>query len=98
MRRKSGFPVVKTLTAVLLFAFFGSGCASSGYTEGDYFFVKRLGAFMPVWVRGNVDSGVMIVFSHGGPGDTSQYAHKFGFFRELEKRYGSHIGTSAAPA
>jgi proline iminopeptidase len=32
------------------------------------FFVKRDNAQMPVWVKGNIDSGVFIVFNHGGPG------------------------------
>jgi len=34
----------------------------------NYFWVDRKDASMPVWVRGNIDSGVFIVFIHGGPG------------------------------
>jgi len=34
----------------------------------NYFWVNRKNASMPVWVRGNTDSGVFIVFNHGGPG------------------------------
>ena len=34
----------------------------------NYFWVERNNARMPVWVRGNIDSGVFIVFNHGGPG------------------------------
>jgi len=34
----------------------------------NYFWVDRKDATMPVWVRGNIDSGVFIVFNHGGPG------------------------------
>jgi len=34
----------------------------------NYFWVERNNARMPVWVRGNIDSGIFIVFNHGGPG------------------------------
>lgn len=34
----------------------------------DYFWVERHNARMPVWVRGNIDSGIFIVLNHGGPG------------------------------
>jgi pimeloyl-ACP methyl ester carboxylesterase len=36
----------------------------------DYFWVKRNNAIMPVWVRGNLESGVFIIFTHGGPGSS----------------------------
>ena len=25
---------------------------------------------MPVWVRGNIESGVFVIFNHGGPGSS----------------------------
>ena len=36
----------------------------------SYFGIDRNNARMPVWVRGNIDSGVFIVFNHGGPGSS----------------------------
>jgi len=36
----------------------------------DYFWVERKNAIMPVWVRGNIESGVFIIFNHGGPGSS----------------------------
>lgn len=36
----------------------------------NYFWVNRKNASMPVWVRGNINSGVFIVFNHGGPGSS----------------------------
>ena len=36
----------------------------------DYFWVERNNAVMPVWVRGNIDSGVFIIHNHGGPGSS----------------------------
>ncbi|MBV1861622.1 MAG: alpha/beta hydrolase [Nannocystaceae bacterium] len=47
---------------------FSAGCY---YDDGDLFWVERNGAVMPVWVRGNTDSGVFIIFNHGGPGSSS---------------------------
>ncbi len=34
----------------------------------DYFWVERENATMPVWVRGNFESNVFVIFNHGGPG------------------------------
>jgi len=36
----------------------------------DYFWVERKNAIMPVWVRGNIESGVFVIFNHGGPGSS----------------------------
>jgi len=43
---------------------------SVSFWPEDYFWVERDEAIMPVWVRGNIDSGVFVVFSHGGPGSS----------------------------
>jgi proline iminopeptidase len=34
----------------------------------NYFYLNRENAQMPIWVKGNINSGVFIVFNHGGPG------------------------------
>jgi len=70
--------------AVLILIFFVS--CSLSYNEGDYFFIRRAGAEMPVWVRG-AESDTFVIFLHGGPGDTAQYIHEFYAFQELEKKY-----------
>ena len=44
-------------------------------TEGDVFFVRNDGADMPVWVRGDVDSGTILVWMAGGPGDPVAIVH-----------------------
>lgn len=36
----------------------------------DYFWIERTEAEMPVWVKGNTESGVFVVFVHGGPGSS----------------------------
>lgn len=75
-----------TLLILALLAF--GGCKKDEFLDkGDYYFLKNDGAVMPVWVRGNTQSGVFIVTLHGGPGAS---AHEFVLshaFRELEKHY-----------
>ena len=45
------------------------------YSDGDHFFVRNRGADMPVWVKGNADSNVFVLFLHGGPGgDANAFA------------------------
>lgn len=36
----------------------------------NYFWVERKNATMPVWVKGNINSGVFIIHNHGGPGSS----------------------------
>jgi len=53
------------LLAINLFA-----CEKSEFlSEGNYYFVRHKGAAMPVWVKGNLESGVFLITVHGGPGD-----------------------------
>ena len=47
---------------------FLSACEKQGFYQGDHFFVKNAGAEMPVYVKGNIQSGTFILFLHGGPG------------------------------
>jgi proline iminopeptidase len=61
--------------------------AGSCRTDGDYFFVERNGAVMPIWVRGEVDSGTFALMVHGGPGDSAQWFVDSAAFQALEKRY-----------
>lgn len=37
----------------------------------DIFWLSNAGADMPIWVKGNTASKIMILFIHGGPGDDS---------------------------
>lgn len=60
-----------------------SGCS----TEGDYFFLERQGASMPIWVRGNVESGTFILVVHGGPAAGAQLYTETEAFQALEQRY-----------
>lgn len=81
---------VKTLivyaTSILMLL---SACRKSEWlTEGDYFFLENKGAVMPIWVKGNISSGIFIITNHGGPGYAS--GHEFPIslgFQELEANY-----------
>lgn len=74
------------LFTLLLFLF--EGCHKSEYLDGgDYFFLENKGAVMPVWIRGNLNSGILLITVHGGPGGTSQGFLLSDGFKELEKNY-----------
>jgi proline iminopeptidase len=65
-----------------------TSCAVSDLqTEGNYFFLRSVGADMPVWVRGNAQSDVFVLFLHGGPGGTAHEYVKNPAFSRLEQRY-----------
>lgn len=57
-----------------------------GANANDVFWLSNEGADMPVWVKGNTASHVMILFLHGGPGDGS---YRFAGFQtnQLWKNY-----------
>lgn len=42
----------------------------------DHFFLRSGGSVMPVFVNGNTESGVFIIYLHGGPGFTSLEAYQ----------------------
>jgi pimeloyl-ACP methyl ester carboxylesterase len=61
--------------------------AACSPAEGEVLFVRHAGADMPVWVRGNTDSGVFVLWLHGGPGDNALHNVGTPFFAGLEERY-----------
>jgi len=60
---------------ILITAFFISSCKKEtvhlNTNTNEIFWLSNAGADMPVWVKGNTASHVMILFLHGGPGDGS---------------------------
>jgi len=44
---------------------------STNESVSDHFYLESKGSTMPVFVKGNVDSKVFVIFLHGGPGSTS---------------------------
>jgi pimeloyl-ACP methyl ester carboxylesterase len=62
-------------------------CCHDEFDEGEFFFLKNKKAVMPVAVRGNIKSGVFILFLHGGPGGTSLQKIGLPAFDALERSY-----------
>ena len=76
------------LVALILFtSFFISSCENENFYVGDHFFVKNAGAEMPVYIKGNIDSKVFILFVHGGPGGNASLSSFLPVAKELEKDY-----------
>ncbi|MCB0523750.1 MAG: alpha/beta hydrolase [Lewinellaceae bacterium] len=64
-----------------------SACKKEGFYQGDHFFVKNAGAEMPVYVKGNIQSGTFILFLHGGPGGNASLPSFMPVSKELENDY-----------
>ncbi len=73
--------------------------------DGDFVFLSHQGADVPVWVRGNLDAEVFLIYIHGGPGGSSFIDIQHEYLGEIESRYaiayydqrasGNSIGKSA---
>jgi len=63
-------------------------CEKSEFlSDGDFFHLSHKGAKMPIWVKGNFSSDVMIITVHGGPGDSGMEQHIAQGFKYLEDDY-----------
>ena len=72
----------------LIFAILSSCQKDEYWKDGDYLYLTHKNATMPVWVRGNIKSGIFLFTIHGGP--TTASGHEFTLsagFAELEKDY-----------
>ena len=56
------------LAGLMLLA--GACQKSEYYSEGDFYHLSHKGAKLPVWVKGNFESDVILIVVHGGPGDS----------------------------
>ena len=77
------------ILAAICLCFILFSCEKSDFwTEGEYYHLEHKKAILPIWVKGNIDSGVFIFTIHGGP--TAASGHEFALspgFQELEKDY-----------
>lgn len=64
-----------------------SACSKETFYQGDHFFVKNAGAEMPVYVKGNIQSGIFILFLHGGPGGNASLPSFMPVSKKLEEEY-----------
>ena len=67
---------------------FMGACEKSEFqTAGDFFHLSHKGAKMPIWVKGNFSSDVILITVHGGPGDSGMEQHLAKGFKYLEEDY-----------
>lgn len=65
-----------------------SSCEKSEYlSEGEYFHLSNDGAKLPIWVKGNLQSDVILITVHGGPGDGGMANTISRGFKALEADY-----------
>jgi pimeloyl-ACP methyl ester carboxylesterase len=78
----------RVITAIIATALFLGSCEKSEWlSDGDFFHLSHKGANLPIWVKGNFNSDVMIVTVHGGPGDSGMEHHIAPGFKLLEEDY-----------
>ncbi|MGC4038800.1 MAG: alpha/beta hydrolase [Chitinophagaceae bacterium] len=63
--------IALTIFAVLLFTSCKKEAVHLSTSADEIFWLSNKGADMPVWVKGNTASKVMILYLHGGPGNGS---------------------------
>lgn len=64
-----------------------SSCSKENFYDGDHFFIKNAGAEMPVYIQGNIESKIFILFVHGGPGSNASLVSFLPVAKELENDY-----------
>lgn len=81
MMRNYFIPVVMAIVMIL------TSCTKETFYDGDHFFVENAGATMPVYIKGNIESDIFILFLHGGPGGSASLASFIPVSQELENDY-----------
>lgn len=62
-----------------------AGCEDRLYD--DFYYLRYKDADMPVAVRGNIPSGVFIIYMHGGPGGSTYPEKAHGMLAETEEKF-----------
>jgi pimeloyl-ACP methyl ester carboxylesterase len=75
------------ILTVLAVTLFFTSCSKETFYDGDHFFIKNEGATMPVYIKGNIESKVFILFVHGGPGGNASLSSFLPVSQELENDY-----------
>lgn len=77
---------IHIIMGIFLLALFA--CEKSEFqAAGDFFHLIHKEASMPVWVKGNFDSDILIFTVHGGPGDSGMEHPLAQGYRMLEDDY-----------
>ena len=58
-----------TTARFALLTLLASTACSPYQTEGEFMFLRQDDAELPIWVRGNLDSGTIVIWLSPGPGD-----------------------------
>ncbi len=77
---------MRTIIFSLVLLFFVAGCEKP-HINGDFVYVSHHGADLPVWVKGNIPSGVFLIYLHGGPGGSSFIDIQNSFMAGIENHY-----------
>ncbi|MCL2557182.1 MAG: alpha/beta fold hydrolase [Treponema sp.] len=75
------------LSVALSLSSCGTFLLHDSFRGGDWFYLENKSAVMPVWVTGNIEPKVFIIWIHGGPGGTSIVGSAMDVFEELQKDY-----------
>jgi len=75
------------LLFIILFFLSLTSCKKKEFKTKDHFFIENDGAIMPVSVKGNFESKVIVLFLHGGPGGNASQASFLPAFKNLEENY-----------
>ena len=76
--RKAATHIIILIISVLVFTSCKKGEATLSSNVDELFWLTNKGADMPVWVKGNTASKVILLFLHGGPGIG---AHRYSGFQ-----------------
>lgn len=78
----------KTALMLIISVLLLTACEMSEFlNDGVFFHLSNKGADMPVWVKGNFDSDVILITVHGGPGDAGMEFTLTKGFEFLENDY-----------
>ncbi|MDX1446575.1 alpha/beta hydrolase [Lishizhenia sp.] len=81
---------MKAIITLTLFTvvFLFTGCNKAEFlNEGDFYYLDHKGAKLPVWIKGNMESDVLLITVHGGPGDSGMEQTIAKGFKYLEDDY-----------
>lgn len=68
----------------VLLTFFISSCSEPEMYTEDNLRLRHKGADMPIWVRGHLASGKIVLFLHGGPGECAMCLREY--FAQVEEK------------
>jgi pimeloyl-ACP methyl ester carboxylesterase len=77
----------KLIFVLIILILINASCSFEGNYVDDHFFIYNDGSSMPVLVQGNMESDVLVIFLHGGPGGNAVTASYLPVFQELGEDY-----------